>query len=67
MTARQILAFHETPSHLYLLMRPYPWHGQEPAESSWWRKVWSGDEFVEVGERPVENRPAQARITALDI
>lgn len=67
MTSRQILAFHETPSHLYVLMRPYLRHGQEPAESTWWRKTWNGDEFVEVGERPAEDRPALARIPALDI
>jgi hypothetical protein len=63
---REILAYDEQGTHLWLLMRTPARHGKPPGDSSWWRKTLSEDELVEVGDRPQQSRPARVKIPALD-
>lgn len=46
---RQILAFEEHGSHLYLLMKRYQKHGECEEQPSWWRKPLMGDELELLG------------------
>jgi hypothetical protein len=59
---REILAYDEQGTHLWLLMRTPARHGKPPEESSWWRKTLSGDELVEVGNRPHEHHRPRWRL-----